>query len=109
MGFVKVCERRNIPEGEVKKVVVGEVEVLIVNVKGEYFAVGNRCTHRGADLSQGKLEGYIITCPRHGSKFDIRTGEAVSGPKSLFIKMNVKSLPRYVLKLEGESIMVKVD
>ena len=106
MGFVKVCETTDVPEGKMTKVQVGNVEVLIANIRGEYFAVGNRCTHMGGDLSRGELNEYIITCPHNGSKFDVRSGEAVVGPRTLFIKLKVQSIPTYTLKIEARNLMI---
>ncbi len=48
--------------------------VCIVNIEGNYFAIGNVCTHLGGPLDEGTLEGYDVECPWHGSKFDVRTG-----------------------------------
>jgi len=55
-------------------VVVGGKEVLLANVDGSYFAIANKCTHAGGSLAKGSLEGSIVTCPRHGSQFDLKTG-----------------------------------
>jgi 3-phenylpropionate/trans-cinnamate dioxygenase ferredoxin subunit len=63
----------------------------------------------GADLSRGTLEGKIITCPRHGSKFDITTGESISGPKIGFLKLNAKKEPSYPVKVENGIIKIEVQ
>ena len=56
---------------------VGDKECLVANVNGNYYAIGNRCTHANADLSKGSLEGNVVTCPRHKSKFDVTTGKVI--------------------------------
>ena len=84
-GFVEIGELSEIPVGKMKMFKVGEKEYLIANVKGNYYAVGNRCTHASADLSKDSLEGNVVTCPKHKSKFDVTTGKVISGPKMLFI------------------------
>jgi len=61
---------------------VGEKEYLVANVNGNYYAIGNRCTHANAELSQGSLDGNVVTCPKHKSKFDVSTGKVISGPQN---------------------------
>ena len=80
MTEVIVAKAEEISAGTMKSFKVGDKEVLIVNCSGKFYAIGNRCTHAGGDLSKGKLEGNIITCPRHGAKFDVTTGNCVAGP-----------------------------
>jgi glycine betaine catabolism B len=77
MGYiVKVAERKDIQPSTMKAVEVSnERYVCLANVEGKYYAIGNVCTHLGEPLAEGKLEGYEIQCPWHGSRFDIRTGK----------------------------------
>ncbi len=109
MGFVKVAETSEIPIGNLKMVKLEGKEILITNANGNYYAIGNRCTHAGGDLSKGSLEGNIITCPRHGSKFDVTTGKVVSGPKILFLRPTIKDEPFYEVKVDGKNILLKID
>ena len=106
MSFVKVAEASEIRPGEMKKVYLRGEEVLVANVEGAFHAIGNRCTHRGGDLSAGKLEGRVVTCPRHGSRFDVTTGEALSGPKILLLRLGTGDEPKYELRVEGGSILL---
>ena len=55
-------------------------ELLLANVNGEFHAVSDRCSHEGALLSGGRLDGAVVTCPAHGSRFDVTTGKNLSGP-----------------------------
>ncbi|MGD6807227.1 MAG: Rieske (2Fe-2S) protein, partial [Candidatus Bathyarchaeia archaeon] len=71
-GFIRVADISEIETGKTKKVRVGDIEVLLVNVEGNFYAIDTLCTHYGGDLSEGKLEGNILTCPVHGAKFDVR-------------------------------------
>jgi 3-phenylpropionate/trans-cinnamate dioxygenase ferredoxin subunit len=84
-------------------------EILIANVDGKYYAIGNICTHAGGDLSKGILDGNIVTCPKHGSKFDVTTGKAVSGPKVLFLRLKIKDDPSFEVKIKGKDILFKRD
>jgi 3-phenylpropionate/trans-cinnamate dioxygenase ferredoxin subunit len=107
LGFVKVAETSEIPAGKMKMVKVEEKEILVVNVDGKYYAIANRCTHRGGDLSKGSLNGNIITCPVHGARFDVTTGKAISGPKILLFKSKTEDEPSFEVKIKGKEVMVK--
>jgi len=106
---VKIAETSEIPIGNLKMVKLEGKEILITNVNGNYYALGNRCTHAGGDLSKGSLDGKMITCPRHGSKFDVTTGKVVSGPKILFLRPTIKDEPFYEVKVDGKNILLKID
>jgi nitrite reductase/ring-hydroxylating ferredoxin subunit len=80
MSFVEVAKAREIPAGTMKHVETGGKEVCIANVSGKFYAIGDRCPHMNASLSMGILEGTIITCPLHFSRFDVTTGKKIAGP-----------------------------
>ena len=94
-SFFEVAKTDEIPEGIMKPLIVQGKEILVVNYNGNYYAINRRCSHMGGDLSRGKLEGKIVTCPRHGSRFDITTGVSISGPKIGFLKLKTKNEPVY--------------
>ncbi len=106
MEFVKALETSELPEGQMKMVVVGDKEVLVANVAGAYYAICNRCTHLGGNLSKGVLEGSIVTCPRHGSQFDVRTGQSMRGPKIAILRFTTGDEEAYAVKVEGTTIMI---
>ena len=106
MEFVKVINKAELPTNKMVMVVVGGKEVLLANVDGSYFAIANKCTHAGGSLSKGVLNGSIVTCPRHGSQFDVKTGKAVGGAKIAFLKIQVKDEESYMVKVEGTTILV---
>ncbi|MCJ7767194.1 non-heme iron oxygenase ferredoxin subunit [Candidatus Bathyarchaeota archaeon] len=108
LGYVKAAEKSEIPVGEMRMVKINGKEVLIANVNGNYYAINNRCTHAGSDLSQGVLEGNVVTCPTHHSKFDVTTGKVVSPPKVGFFHPRIQDEPSYPVKVENEDIMVKL-
>ncbi|MBI4786397.1 MAG: non-heme iron oxygenase ferredoxin subunit [Chloroflexi bacterium] len=76
--------------------------VAVYHIGGEVFAAQDVCPHAGAQLSQGELSGAIITCPRHGSQFDVRTGERVRGPADLGIET-------YRVEMDGGQVFVVKD
>jgi 3-phenylpropionate/trans-cinnamate dioxygenase ferredoxin subunit len=67
-------------EGQTMSVAVGRHTVVVARSGGEYFAVEDICTHDGAELAGGTIEGAEIVCPRHGARFSLRTGEALTPP-----------------------------
>jgi nitrite reductase/ring-hydroxylating ferredoxin subunit len=83
-------------------------DILIANHDGKYYAMNSKCTHMGGDLSKGELEGKVVTCPRHGAKFDITSGECISGPKMGLLKPRIKNETAYIVKVEGNNILVDI-
>jgi 3-phenylpropionate/trans-cinnamate dioxygenase ferredoxin subunit len=108
MEFVKVADKAELPANKMMIVVVGGKDVLLANVDGSYYAIANKCTHLGGSLAKGVLDGSIVTCPRHGSRFDVKTGKNVRGAKIGFIKMNVRDEESYAVKVEGADILVGI-
>ncbi len=108
MSYRVIGKGSEIPLGEMKKFVLDDLEVLVVNIDGEFHAINSRCTHMGGDLSKGKLEGHSVQCPRHGSKFNVITGEAIQGPKILVLKFNTENIMTYDTKFDGENVMIKI-
>ena len=75
--------------------------IAVYHFGNEIFAVADTCPHAGACLSEGELEGPIITCPLHGSRFDIKTGQRVRGPADLEIKT-------YAVEVEGSQVFLRL-
>ena len=108
-GFVKIGTPSDVALGKTKMFKVGEKEYLVANVNRKYYAIGNRCTHANADLSKGALEGNVVTCPRHKSKFDVTTGKVISGPKIPLIHPKIKDASAYEVKVEGKELLLNVE
>ncbi|TMI27000.1 non-heme iron oxygenase ferredoxin subunit [Candidatus Bathyarchaeota archaeon] len=98
--FVKVCATTDVQPGKMKMVQLGTEKVCLSNVNGKYHAIGDVCTHVGGPLSQGLLTDRTVTCPWHGSQFDVATGEVKRGPARM-------PEPVYEVKVEGTSVLVK--
>ncbi len=102
--------------GEMKMVLALGKEILLARVGDKYYAVENRCPHMGGNLSQGKLEGTIVTCPRHQSQFDLKDGHVVrwtNWPAALVAVDQVRSRKRplqvYPVMVDGEKLMVRLS
>jgi nitrite reductase/ring-hydroxylating ferredoxin subunit len=78
--FVEVAKVNEIPDGKMKHFEVDGKEVLIANIAGKFYAISDRCGHMNALLSMGNLTGTTVTCPFHGSKFDVVTGKKLTEP-----------------------------
>lgn len=81
-----------------KESVVNGISVLLVNLNGEFYAIGNACTHLQCMLSRGTLREDHVICPCHGATFNVKTGRHVSGPGS--------DARKYELKIEGDQILI---
>ena len=99
-GLVKIGETKDIQSSQMKAVDVNGERVCVTNIEGKYYAIGNVCTHMGGPLAEGKLEGFEVQCPWHGSKFDVRTGKAVRPPA-------MREEPTYEVKVEDNNILIK--
>ncbi len=84
--FVRACRVAEIPPGKVGYAEVDGLRVAICNADGEFYAIDDVCTHDGGSLDQGELQGYQIECPRHGARFDVRTGRVRRLPAIIPIK-----------------------
>ena len=98
--FVRVASTSEIHEGKMRKVIVGSQQVLVANVKGKYYAIGNVCTHLGGPLDKGILEGHEVECPLHRSHFDVTTGQVKRGPAT-------RPELVYDVKIESGAILVR--
>ena len=78
--WVDVDTVNNLPEGSVSLVDVDGTEVAVFNIGGHYYAIQDVCTHDGGTLAEGEVEGFEIECPRHGARFDLRTGKVTAPP-----------------------------
>jgi 3-phenylpropionate/trans-cinnamate dioxygenase ferredoxin subunit len=98
-GFVTVAKVGEIPEGGVKVVRVGDQPVAVFYLDGGYFALDDLCTHDGGPLAEGHLEGDVIECPRHGARFNVKTGAALCLPATA-------PVPTYDVRVVGNDIQV---
>lgn len=75
-----VAKITDIAPGTTKQVTFEDEDILLCNVDGTVYAINDVCTHDGGNLDQGELDGCEIECPRHGARFDVRTGEVKALP-----------------------------
>ncbi len=80
--FVSVAKIEDIAPGQGRTVSVGTKKAAVFNIDGTFYAIDDTCLHRGGPLGEGVLEGHFVTCPWHGWKYDIRTGEMTMNPSA---------------------------
>lgn len=99
--FVEIAPVSELPNGERLFVELGDKPIVIFNIAGQFFAIGDVCTHDDGPLGDGMLEGNNIVCPRHGAEFDVRTGQAMQMPA-------VADIPAYPVKIIDGMIQVGI-
>ncbi len=80
MAWEKVAEECDLAVGTAKVVEAGGRRIALCNTGEGFHAIDDICTHDGGSLDQGTLEGFAIECPRHGARFDVRTGKVLALP-----------------------------
>lgn len=112
MSFVEIGAKNELMDGCMKMASVSGREILIARVGDNYYAADNRCPHMGGNLSKGKLNGTVVTCPRHHSQFDLTDGHVIrwtdwSGLKLSLAKLlkSPRPLKIYDVRVDGEKIL----
>ena len=100
--FVKVATCSELPPGGKKLVEVNDRAIAVFNVDGGFYAIDDVCTHDGGPLAEGDLKGCEIQCPRHGARFDVRTGKALCFPA-------FEPVTTHRVEVRGEEIFVEAD
>jgi 3-phenylpropionate/trans-cinnamate dioxygenase ferredoxin subunit len=106
MKYLFAARASDVPAGTLTAVDLEGFELMLANFGGAYYALDRRCTHMGENLCDGSLEGSIVTCPRHGARFDVVTGAAVGKAKLLFMRTLPKNLGLHPVKVEGDEILI---
>src|SRR5437588_7141866 len=102
--FVPVANTSEIPDPGTLLVEVGDRLVALIHAAGHWYALDDICTHDGGPLSEGPLDPQsgTIACPRHGAKFDIKSGTALTMPAT-------KPTAAHEVKIEGDQVLVRLS
>lgn len=99
MEYIKAANVHEFNNKRIKSVtILGKKVGIIKKGNSDFYAIEVGCRHQGADITRGHISGDVATCPRHGWKFDLVTGECLNH--------NTSKLKKYGLKIEGDEIMV---
>lgn len=99
--FTRFCELADVPPGAKKALKINDTWVLVCNTKERLFAVSNICSHQAKPLMMGRVRNCKITCPVHGARFDLETGEALDLPAT-------KPIDTYEVRVVDDWIEVKL-
>lgn len=101
MSWIRTVEAGQVPEGSGLRVDIGEHRIALFRIGSDVYAIGDRCSHAEASLSEGDVFGNEVECPRHGSAFDITTGSVLSLPAT-------QPVPVYDVKVEDGAVFVSI-
>jgi nitrite reductase/ring-hydroxylating ferredoxin subunit len=99
--YIKVAKTSDVAPGNAIYVEAQGNQIALFNVDGNFYAIGNTCTHRGGPLAEGFVETDEVTCPWHGARFKIPTGEVAGPPAPM-------GVPKYNVRVQGDDIEVEV-
>ena len=99
--FVRVAGTNDIPDPGKQTLELGERVVVLFHVAGQFYCIDDVCTHDGGPLGDGCLQGFQISCPRHGAKFDIRSGAALTMPATI-------DTMAHEVRVEGNDVFIRV-
>lgn len=99
--WVDVIAAEAMADGEHMIVDVAGVDIAVFKIDGQFYAIEDVCTHDGAEIASGELDGDEIVCPRHGARFCVKTGE-VKGPPAY------EDITCYSVRIENGRVMVKI-
>ena len=98
--FVKIGRAADVTEGQMRAFDIDGTKVNVANSSGHLYAIDDTCTHMGCSLAHGKLDGTTVTCPCHGSQFDVTSGNVVRGPAQ-------RSVRSRAVQVEGEALLAE--
>ena len=96
--FLKVAQISDLAPGEKMLVEYDDEDVGLFNIDGEIYAISDVCTHDNGPLVEGELDGDCIICPRHGARFNVKTGRQTMPA--------ISPVPLYEVKIEGDDILI---
>jgi 3-phenylpropionate/trans-cinnamate dioxygenase ferredoxin subunit len=101
VDYFEIISESDLPTGERLFVDIGDYPIVIFNIAGKFYAIGDVCTHDDGPLGDGEIEDFNVVCPRHGAEFDVRTGKLTSMPA-------VVDIPAYPVRVVDGMIEVGV-
>lgn len=101
MAQVKVGKLSDFPVNDKKRVTVNGQDIMVTNLDGKLYAIGDVCTHEKCSLAEGILQGDVVTCHCHYAQFDVRTGKVLAPPAE-------KDEPVYEVKVVGDEVFIVI-
>ncbi len=100
--WIHVCAQADLLPGEFKIAWDGDIAIAVFNIDGDLYAVEDVCTHDGGELAGGDIHGFEVECPRHGARFDLRTGVATRAPA-------YEPIATFPVKVENAQVYTRDD
>ena len=97
---VRIGNVKDVATGQIRAFDVAGMKVSVANADGHLYALEDTCTHRGCSLASGKLDGTTVTCPCHGSQFDVTSGAVIRGPETRPVRSRS-------VQIAGEDVLVE--
>jgi 3-phenylpropionate/trans-cinnamate dioxygenase ferredoxin subunit len=101
LSFLEIASETELPNGQRLFVEIEGLPIVIFNIAGQLFAIGDVCSHDNGPLGDGMVDGNLVVCPRHGAEFDIRTGKAETLPA-------VVDIPAYPVRMVNGKIEIGI-
>lgn len=99
---VQVTELEKLPRGRGVRVTIGDTRIAMFRIGEDVYAIGDRCSHAEASLAEGELWDTSVECPRHGSEFDLKSGEPHALPAT-------EPVPVYEVSIEDGTVYVELE
>lgn len=99
---VQVTELEKLPRGKGVRVTIGDTRIAMFRIEDDVYAIGDRCSHAEASLAEGELWDTSVECPRHGSEFDLKTGEPHALPAT-------EPVPVYEVSIEDGTVYLELE
>ena len=100
-NYIEVAPVQDLPNGERLFIEIGGEFIVLFNIAGEYYAIADLCSHDDGPLGDGEVSGTSIACPRHGARFDLRDGKALTLPA-------VSDIPAYPVRVQGGMVEIGI-
>jgi 3-phenylpropionate/trans-cinnamate dioxygenase ferredoxin subunit len=100
--WIDVCDEDELKPGERKIITTDVAEIAVFNLDGEFYAIEDVCTHDGGELASGQCDGDQIICPRHGARFCIRNGKALTPPA-------YEDVETFPVRIDQGKIQIDID
>jgi nitrite reductase/ring-hydroxylating ferredoxin subunit len=100
MEFLRLAAAKDVLPGEMEQVEIKGKELLVINLDNNFYCLNARCTHAGAPLAEGTLNGDILTCPWHQSRFKVTDGSVINGPAQ-------KPLGTYKITIQDDQLFIE--
>lgn len=99
---VTLAKNGELADGERKLIDLDGVRIALFNIDGQYYCIGDVCSHDDGPVAEGECDGFEIQCPRHGARFDLRDGRVLCFPA-------IRDIPSYPVSINGNLVQIEID